>query len=142
MSGWLFPTTVRMPRIWMNDDAPGSPDCALTKTFGAFAARASTTFCSLLLEIWSADTLLRTLPSFSVEVAVPAPVTTISPSCSGLGSSAKSCSITPARSDLHVHGLVTEPARRDGQRLAGRRTCARNDDGIAAILARVRAQPE
>ena len=111
MSGWLFPTTVRMPRIWMNDDAPGSPDCALTKTFGAFAARASTTFCSLLLEIWSADTLLRTLPSFSVEVAVPAPVTTISPSCSGLGSNAKSFSITPALSvTCKVVGLY--PSRR------------------------------
>ena len=39
----------------------------------------------------SALTLFRTLPSFSVAVAVPAPVTTISPSCSGFAASTKSC---------------------------------------------------
>src|SRR2546425_11647617 len=98
ISGWLLPTIVRMPRIWMNDEAPGSPDCALTKTFGAFAASASTTFCSLLLTIWSAGTLFRTLPSFSVVLVVPAPVITTSPSCSGFGARLKSCSMTPGLS--------------------------------------------
>src|SRR6266516_2738675 len=71
-SGWLLPTTVRMPRIWMNDEAPGSPDWPVTWTLGALAASASTMFDSLLLSICSAETVLRTLPSFSVAVAVPA----------------------------------------------------------------------
>src|SRR5689334_23284556 len=43
----------------------------------------------------SGDTALRTLPSFSTSVVVPAPVTTTSPSCSGLDSSAKSCVRAP-----------------------------------------------
>ena len=80
----------------MNDDAPGSPDWPVTWTFGALAASASTMFCSLLCSIWSAETVLRTLPSFSVEVAVPAPVTTSSPSCSGLAASEKSLVMSPS----------------------------------------------
>ena len=47
-------------------------------------------------EIRSDETLLRTLPSFSVELDVPAPVTTTSPSCSGLAASTKSCVTPPA----------------------------------------------
>jgi len=90
----------------MNDEAPGSPDWLDTKTFGALAASASTTFDSLLRSICSAPTVLRTLPSFSVDVAVPAPVTTISPSWSGLGARLKSCVTTASdRATVTVCGL-------------------------------------
>ena len=82
----------------MNDEAPGSPDWPVTWTLGALAASASTMFDSLLLSICSAETVLRTLPSFSVAVAVPAPVTTISPSCSGFGARLKSWVTPPAAS--------------------------------------------
>ena len=55
-------------------------------------------FVSLLLSICSAETALRTLPSFSGAVAVPAPVTTTSPSWSGFDARVKSCVTPPAAS--------------------------------------------
>ncbi len=101
-SGWALPEfgrpTVRWPRIWMYEPEPGSPLEAVTSTFGAFAANASTMFHSLLRAIRSALTACRTLPSFSTSVAVPAPVTTTSPSCSGFAASAKSCVTAPGAS--------------------------------------------
>ena len=44
-------------------------------------------FASFDLTMSSGETELRTLPSFSTSVGVPAPVMTTSPSCSGLDSS-------------------------------------------------------
>ncbi len=80
----------------MNELAPGSPDCWITVTLGAFPASDCTMLVSPAFEIRSDETLLRTLPSFSVELDVPAPVTTTSPSCSGLAASTKSCVTPPA----------------------------------------------
>src|SRR5947209_16283126 len=45
-SGWFDPRIVLMPRMLMNEPAPGSPDCCSTVTLGAFAASASTRFVS------------------------------------------------------------------------------------------------
>ena len=80
----------------MKEPAPGSPDCCMTVTFGALAARPCTTFVSPARWTRSASTWLRTLPSFSAAVEVPAPVTTTSPSCSGFAASVKSCVTPPA----------------------------------------------
>ena len=93
-NGWFEPRIELMPRMLMNELAPGSPDCCSTVTLGAFPAKASTTLVSLALSIKSAPTLLRTFPSFSAVLVVPAPVTTTSPSWSGLAASTKSC-VTP-----------------------------------------------
>ena len=65
-------------------------------TLGAFPASASTVFHSLARSMRSALTLLRTLPSCSTGIEVPAPVTTTSPSCSGFAASVKSRVTPPA----------------------------------------------
>jgi hypothetical protein len=80
-----------MPRMRIDDEAPGDPDCEVTVTPGAFAARALTTFVSFELTIAAESTGVRTVPMRSACVAVPAPVTTTSPSCSGFAASVKSC---------------------------------------------------
>ena len=95
-SGWFEPRIELVPRMLMKDPAPGSPDCWITVTLGALPASAWTMLASPAFAIKSAPTLLRTLPSFSVELVVPAPVTTTSPSCSGLAASTKSCVTPPA----------------------------------------------
>src|SRR5256885_9544585 len=46
-SGWLVPESDDAPRILIDADEPGSPDCVRTSTFGACAASAETTFCGL-----------------------------------------------------------------------------------------------
>ena len=79
----------------MKEPAPGSPDSCTTVTFGAFAASASTTLTSPAFWIAEESTWLRTFPSFSVSMAVPAPVTTTSPSCKGLEARRKSCVTIP-----------------------------------------------
>jgi hypothetical protein len=94
--GSTDPFSVRTPRMRIEEPAPGSPADWLTTTFGAFPASACTTFGSFALTMSSAETALRTLPSFSTSVAVPAPVMTTSPSCSGFAASSKSCVIVPA----------------------------------------------
>ena len=94
-SGSELPLIVRKPRILMDDDAPGSPADEVTSTPGALAASACTMLLSFAFTIRSAETLFRTLPSFSTSVAVPAPVMTTSPSCSGLFSRAKSWVMLP-----------------------------------------------
>ena len=68
------------PRILIDADAPGSPDCVRTSTFGAFAASADTTFCGSL-ERRSAElsTVLIVVVRRSRVVDVPAPVITTSP---------------------------------------------------------------
>ena len=93
--GWPSPLMVLAPRIRMNEEAPGSPACDTTSTFGALPARASTKFISSLRWINPESTWFRTLPSFSACVTVPAPVTTISPSCSGFAMRVKSCVTVP-----------------------------------------------
>src|SRR2546430_3600236 len=65
ISGWPVPLSVRVPRILMTAEAPGSPACDCTSTLGALPARAATMFISLLRWISDESTLLRTLPSFS-----------------------------------------------------------------------------
>ena len=94
-SGCAPAVTVRWPRMRMYDDAPGSPDDCVTSTLGALAASACTTFDSFDFTMSAASTALRTLPSFSACVTVPAPVTTTSPNRNGLGASRKSCVIVP-----------------------------------------------
>ena len=59
----------------------------------------------------SALTLLRTLPSFSVSVAVPAPVTTTSPSCSGFAARTKSWVTPPGTSETCTLWAL-KPSRR------------------------------
>ena len=97
-SGWALPDSDLMPRMRMYDDAPGAPELDTICTFGAFAASALTMFDSLLCEIAAESTVLITVPSFSRVVAVPAPVITTSPSCSGFAISVKSCVIDPGLS--------------------------------------------
>jgi len=80
----------------MLDDDPGSPELPTTLTPGAFPASASTMFPSFERAMISEETVLRTLPTFSASVAMPAPVMTTSPSCSGLSSSTKSRVLPPA----------------------------------------------
>jgi len=110
-SGWLDPLMVRRPRIWIADPAPGSPDVCWTCTLGALPASAWTTFDSFDLTMSSGETELRTLPSFSTSVEVPAPVMTTSPSCSGFDSRSKSCTRSPPLSVMRaVFGLY--PTRR------------------------------
>jgi hypothetical protein len=86
------------PRIMMKLDAPGSPDDDVTTTPGAFAASACTVFNSFDLTISSLFTVLTTAPSRSIELAVPAPVTTTSPRRSGLTVSVKLAVTVPAES--------------------------------------------
>jgi hypothetical protein len=90
----------------MNDDAPGSPDVEVTVTLGALAARLLIRFCSPLRTICAESIEFRTVPSFSTSETAPRPVTTISPSWSGLASREKSrvCS-TPASTTRVVRGL-------------------------------------
>ncbi len=89
-SGSPVPPSVLAPRMRMEVEAPGSPEVEITSTLGALAASAVTRLLSLLRAMSAESTLLRTLPSFSTEDSVPAPVTTSSPSWSGLGASAAS----------------------------------------------------
>jgi len=97
---------VVVPRTWMNDDAPGSPELDVTCTLGALAASALTTLDSLLRTIAVESTALRPVPSFSTSDTVPAPVTTISPSRSGFSARLKFCALAPAcRATCTVVGL-------------------------------------
>ncbi len=102
ISGWLLPLMVLVPRIWMNDEEPGSPPVETTWTLGALPAKASMKFDSSLRWIRLESIWLRTLPSFSVCVTVPAPVTTTSPSCSGFAARVKSCVWAPGVSMICV----------------------------------------
>src|SRR6476661_338834 len=45
-NGCPVPWIVLSPRILIDDDAPGDPDCCVTTTPGAFAASAETTLVS------------------------------------------------------------------------------------------------
>ena len=97
ISGWasapLTPLPALMvvwPRIRMWTDAPGSPELEVTVTFGALAASALTMLGSALRTMESESILLRPVPIFSTSLAVPAPVTTISPNCRGLSARVKS----------------------------------------------------
>src|SRR5438128_11963404 len=74
-NGWFEPKIELMPRMLMNELAPGSPDCCSTVTLGAFPANASTTLVSVARSIKYDTTLLRTFPSFSEVFVVQAPVT-------------------------------------------------------------------
>src|SRR5687767_13866426 len=86
----------------MCEDAPGSPDDWLTWTFGALPASAWTSVGSLLRMIWSADTVLRTVPIFSTSDDVPAPVMTTSRSWSGFVSREKSWVTVPERRVISI----------------------------------------
>src|SRR3954470_17880679 len=76
-------------------DAPGSPELDTMVTLGALAANAVITLGSELRTIESESTLLRPVPSFSTSLTVPAPVTTSSPSWSGLSARVKSWVTAP-----------------------------------------------
>ena len=52
-SGWASPRMVRVPRMRMNEEAPGSPEDCVTSTLGALAASAWTMFGSLDLRTCS-----------------------------------------------------------------------------------------
>ena len=72
-------------------DAPGSPDCVRTSTFGACAASAETTFCGLAARVSALlSTLLMVVVSRSRVVDVPAPVTTTTSRLRGFTTSEKS----------------------------------------------------
>src|SRR4051794_38130871 len=73
-SGWASPWIVLMPRMMMDDPAPGSPDADVTSTPGALAASVLTMFGSLDFWISAAFTELIEFPSFSTVVDVPDPV--------------------------------------------------------------------
>jgi hypothetical protein len=89
--------SVLAPRMRIAVEAPGSPEVEVTSTLGALAERALTTLGSLLRLMSDESTLFLTLPSFSTSDTVPAPVTTISPSWSGLAARAKSWTTPPGR---------------------------------------------
>src|SRR5688500_6590369 len=89
-------------------DAPGEPDCDVTTTPGAFAARAETTLVSFDRWITPESTGVRTVPMRSAAVAVPAPVTTSSPSWRGL--------VTRVKSWLTVLPLVSVTDTRTGRK--------------------------
>ena len=92
-SGCPVPWMVLKPRMTMPLPAPGSPDCDVTSTPGAFCASALTTFTSALFRMSALATVLTAVASFSRVLVVPEPVTTTSVSRSGLVTSVKSCEI-------------------------------------------------
>src|SRR6476469_2109907 len=114
ISGWPSEAVMVVgPRIWIWDDAPGSPEADVTFTFGALAASAFTTLYSLLRWIAVESTVLRPVPSFSTSDTVPAPVTTISPSWSGFSASLKSRFTVPAVSVRRATEGLKPTARTD-----------------------------
>ncbi len=103
--GSPVPPSVLAPRMRIEVEAPGSPDVEMTSTLGALAASAVTRLVSLLRAMSEESTLLRTFPSFSTSVSVPAPVTTTSPSWSGFGAREKSRLWSPLTVTSRVCGL-------------------------------------
>src|SRR5262245_15466894 len=97
-SGWPVPERERTPRIWTRELAPASPDCCSILTLGSLPASAWTRFVSLAREMTDESTALRWTPRRSNSLDVPAPVTTISPSWSGLAARVKLTVTVPAAS--------------------------------------------